>query len=79
MPAFTIDLKMSRPPKYPWKKWTNGKVHRIVAGKHFDSSVRGMQSTLRAHAARYNLLIHVRSREDQIEFVMFEPKKGRKQ
>lgn len=79
MPAFTIDLKMGRPPKYPWKKWTNGKVHRIVAGKHFNSSVRGMQSTLRAHAARNGLLIHVRSTDDQIEFVMFALKKGKKQ
>ena len=78
MPAFTLECKMGRPTKYPWKRWANGKVHKIVAGKHFSSSVRGMQSTLRAHAARHNLLIHVRSSETEIEFVIWkEVKKGK--
>lgn len=43
--------------KYPWKKWSNGKTWRAVAGVDFYCAVNGFRSALRSFASRNGLVV----------------------
>ena len=40
------------PFRYPWKKWTDGKEHKLVAGKDFKTTPDCMASAVYGYARR---------------------------
>jgi hypothetical protein len=54
----TKKKKRDTTPKYPWKKWLNGKEFRLIPGEDFDCAVHVMQISVLAAARRKKIPCH---------------------
>lgn len=56
----------ARKSRYPWATLTDGQARKLTRGKHFDATVRGMRSTLKAYAQRNDIAVAIvcRSEDD---------------
>lgn len=41
---------------YPWKLWTNGKIHRCIEGEDFTTSIRNFTVRCRQYAMQYGYM-----------------------
>lgn len=83
---FSISRPSAEQTKYPWDKWQNGKVWRIVRWVDYTRTTASMASTIRSRAIAKCMKVRCRldHAKEVIEFQFFprpdaiEPSKGRK-
>jgi len=57
-----IDWNNAR--KFPWDKWTDGRVWRVKKGKDFTSSVQKMRQRVWGQAGQNNLKVRTKKESD---------------
>jgi hypothetical protein len=72
--ASVID-RVSTRPRYPWKKWADGKARRAKQGRDFSGDPRVFRNTLYVHATRNELSVTVHIEERTVEFQFFKRRK----
>lgn len=62
--------------RYPWKRWTNGKVYLAKQGVDFTCTIQGFRNVLYGQAGARGLKVKVALKGDCVEFV-FPAKKSK--
>jgi hypothetical protein len=60
----TFPFKHSRRTIYPYAKWFDGQIHKLVAGKDFTTSPSSMRGTLQVNAWRKGLVLRTTLADD---------------
>ena len=68
-----MSRKFGRPERYPWKRWTDGKVRRAMKGRDFACSVHGFVGTAHSYAKRNGLKVTTVVVGDSVEFQFSKP------
>lgn len=70
-------LKRFKPRgKYPWGRWTDGRIWEITQGTDFQVSIKAMVSALYDRARRKGFDHRITQEGDRISF-QYKPKKAR--
>jgi hypothetical protein len=50
--------------RYPWEDWTDGRPRRLLPGRDFYTTVRGMRSTVQTRAKALDMAVAMVSERD---------------
>ena len=72
MAGNTAELPPHGKQKYPWPKWTDGRVHRAVRGKQFAIDPESFRAQLHTKARSIEKRVETRVAGDRVTFQFFE-------